>query len=261
MKTIDFSRSFLTFRVDTEKKPPKTASHQPPYSLNNARIQIECRCQVTEKPTGQSRTFVLGASCKTERVGVEHDIWTAPNADFVPIFSEDRYLHIKTYARAGVDVELYPPGSGKQTDRQTGFIADAFDNVRIDVIECDGIELNSAEEIVTATLENQRLVARTMIESERYQAVIEYPVKTMNANERDMIYQTDTGPILLPDLSGELDQLQDNLQLAFAAFNCPAWIELIVREPTQIEDGVDVYHYSHPIRFDATNQIIRVGEP
>ncbi len=38
MPTIDFSRSFLTFRIDTLKKPPQTVSQQPPYSLNNARI-------------------------------------------------------------------------------------------------------------------------------------------------------------------------------------------------------------------------------
>ena len=258
MKTIDFSRSFLTFRIDTEKKPPLTASHQPPFSLNNARIQIECRCQVTEKESGQAQTFVLGASCKTERVGVERDIWTEPNADFVPILSESRFLHLKTYARAGVDVELYPPGSGKQTDRQSGLIADAFDNIRIDVTQCAGTELKSPEEIVTATLANHPLVARTSIETDRYQAVIEYPVKTMNANERDMIYQTDTGPILLPGFSSEPEQMQDNLQLAFSAFNCPEWIEVLVRTETAIEEGVKVYHYSQPVRFDADNTVIRV---
>ena len=48
MPAIDFSRSFLTFRIDTLKKPPQTVSHQPPYSLNNARIQLDCVCDVTD---------------------------------------------------------------------------------------------------------------------------------------------------------------------------------------------------------------------
>ena len=39
--------------------------------------------------------------------------------------------------------------------------------------------------------------------------MVEYPVKTMNANERDMVYQTDTGPVLLPDLSAETEKLFD----------------------------------------------------
>lgn len=258
MKTVDFGHSFLTFRIDTEKKPPKTASHQPPFSLNNARIQIECRCLVIEKSTGQTQTFVLGASCKTERVGVERDIWTEPNSDFVPIFSEDRFLTLKTYARAGIDVELYPPGSGTQTDRQTGTIADAFDNVRIDVAECEGTVLETAEEIVNATLANDLLVARTEIESERYRSTIEHPIKTMNANERDMVYQTDTGPVLLPDLTQPPESILDNLELAFSAFNNPAWIEFLVRTSTEIAKGVNVYHYSRAIRCDARNQVIRV---
>ena len=29
MQAIDFSRSFLTFRIDTLKKPPQTVSHKP----------------------------------------------------------------------------------------------------------------------------------------------------------------------------------------------------------------------------------------
>ncbi len=38
-----------------------------------------------------------------------------------------------------------------------------------------------AGQIVTATLENEVLVARTEIENERYVVMIEYPVKSMNA--------------------------------------------------------------------------------
>ena len=82
MNTFDFHRSFFTFRIDTLVKQPLTVTHKPPFSLNNARIPIECRCVVTEKATDQSQSFVLGASCKTERVGVEGDIWLEPNASY-----------------------------------------------------------------------------------------------------------------------------------------------------------------------------------
>jgi hypothetical protein len=41
VQTINFSRSFLTFRIDALKKPVATVSHPPPYSLNNARILID----------------------------------------------------------------------------------------------------------------------------------------------------------------------------------------------------------------------------
>ena len=256
--TVDFARSFLTFRIDVEKRPPKTVSHKPPFSLNNARIQLECRCNILDKASGVSRRFVLGASCKTERVGVEHDIWTEPNADFVPIFSAEGFLNLKTYARAGTEVELYPPGSGTQTDRQTGLHRDVFDDTRIDIAERPGELLDSAAAIVQATLDNVPLNARTRIETERFEAVIEYPIKTMNANERDTIYQTDTGPILLPDFTRDADAMLPGFELAFAAFNCPNWIELLVRCETPASDDVNVYHYSQPVRFDAENRVIRV---
>ncbi|MCA9077464.1 MAG: hypothetical protein KDA93_20725 [Planctomycetaceae bacterium] len=258
IKVCDFFRSFVTFRLDFEKKPPATVSHQPPFSLNNARIPLESRLQITEKPSGNVQTFVQGASCKTERVGVERDIWTEPNADFVPIFSEDRFLNIKTFAEAGMEVDLYPPGSGKQSERQVGVIDEVFDSVRIDISECEAELLDGAEAIVNAVLANDPLVAQTVWETERYRALLEYPVKTINASERHWVYQTDTGPHLYPDLSVEPDRLLDSLQLAFSAFNCPQWIEFLVREPTPITEGVKVYHYSRSVRVDCENSVLRV---
>jgi hypothetical protein len=258
MKAIDFSRSFLTFRIDTQSRPPQTVSHKPPFSLNNARIQVECRCVVTEMETGWSDTFILGANCKTERVGVERDIWTEPNADFVPIYSGLRFMNLKTYARTGIGVELYPPGSGMQSDRQTGSIAEAFDSFDVRLVECPGALLPSAAEVVEATLANCRLNARTTIQNDRYRAVIEYPARTMNANERDGIYQADTGPVLLPDLSVEPHVMLENLELAFAAFNCPTWTEFLVRVPTPVSADIEVYHFARSLRWDAANEVIRL---
>ncbi len=255
IQVCDFSRSFATFRLDFEKKPPATVSHQPPYSLNNARIPIESRCRITDRQSGNLQTFVLGASCKTERVGVERNVWTEPNADFTPIFSDDRFLNIKTFAQAGMQVDLFPPGSGKQSERQIGVIDEVFDSVRIDVATCDGERLDCAQTIVNAVLENKVLVAETTLKTDRYTAVLDFLVKTINANERDWIYQTDTGPHLFPDLSVEPDQLLESMQLAFSAFNCPDWTEFLVRAPTEITEGIQVYHYSRNVRFDCQNRI------
>ncbi|MFN0196901.1 MAG: hypothetical protein ACKVT0_09145 [Planctomycetaceae bacterium] len=258
MNAIDFSRSFLTFRIDAVKKPPQTVTHKLVVTLNNARIPLESRCVVTERATGIVQTFVHGASCKTERVGVERDIWTEPNADFIPIFSEDRYLTIKTYARFGMGVPLYPPGSGIQPDRHLGRIDDTFDSVRIDCLERAGEVLSSPQEIIHAVLANEVLVAQTELENDRYHAVIEYPVKTINASEREWVYQTDTGPTIFPDLTGDPATLLDRLQLAYSAFNAPGWIEFLVRTPTPIGEGLSVYHYSQSVHCAAKNRVIRL---
>ena len=259
MKTIDFARSFLTFRIDTSKKDPITVSHKPPFSLNNCRIPIECRCEITDKRTKRSEEFVLRANCKTERVGVERDIWTQPNADFVAIFSRTRFLTLKTFDRADRRVMLYPPSRGEQSQRLAGSVAEAFDSVRIDLSHCEGTILETADQIVGAVLENWRLVARTEIENKDYVALIEYPIKTMNANERDKIYQPDTGPVILPDLSRKSEDLINGLELAFVAFNSPSWAEFIVRVPTLVAEGISVFHYSRPVRLDTTNEVVRLN--
>ncbi len=256
MTSIAFTRSFVTFRVDTLKKQPVTVSHKPPFSLNNARIQLDCCCDISDKRNGASQRFVLGANCKTERVGVTHDIWTEPNSDYIPVFARDRFLILKAWARAGKQVMLYPPSLGPQPERQTGRIEDTYDSVRIDIAYCDSVELSTGRDIVAAVLAGQPLVARTTMQSERYTAVIEYLVKTMNANERDTVYQTDTGPILLPDLSREPDDLINGMELAFIAFNSPSWAEVIVRAPTPVAEGVNVHHYSRPVRLDARNVVM-----
>lgn len=258
-QVIDFSRSFLTFRIDILKKPPATVSHKPPFTLNNARIPLDCRCEITDKRTGQAHEFVLGVNCKTERVGVEQDIWTEPNADFVPVFSREQFLNIKTFDHVGKQVMLYPPSLGAQPERQTGRVAEAFDSVRIDVNHSAGDLLETADEIIDAVLANHPLVARTEIEGKHYAAVLDYPIKTVNASERDKIYQTDTGPVLLPDFSCEPADLISGFELAFAAFNTPEWVEFLVRAPTPVTEDVSVYHYSRPLRFDARNQIMRLS--
>ena len=259
MQTPEFHRSFFTFRIDTLKKQPRTVSHQPPFTLNNARIPIECRCRITEKSTEEMCEFFLGANCKTERVGVERDIWPMPNADFVPVCSRTQWMVLKAYDSVGNGVMFHPPSLGKQPERQVIDVDETFDSLRIDVAESThGEVLETPEAIVEAVLANRLLNARTRVESDRYTADVDFPVKTINANELDMIYQLDTGPVLLPDLSREPDDLIGGMELAFVAFNAPTWVELIVRVPTAVSGDVRVHHYSKVVRLEAQNQIIAV---
>jgi len=259
VRVNDYARSTLTFRIDTLIKPPVTASHEPPFSLNNARIALESACWITDARDGRTYRFVHGASCKTERVGLERDIWMQPNADFIPVASDERILAMKTYARQGESIPLWPPGSGTQMERQETTLADAYADFRVDMAEVDGEVLATPQAIINAVLAGDRLIARTTVSHGSYTAVIEYPIKTINANERDWIYQTDTGPHLFPDLTRAPDQLLSGMELAFSAFNVPEWIEFIVRVPTEIADGAArVWHYSKSVRMDARNEVVRI---
>ena len=261
MRLLEFGRSTILFRIDLDVLPPPTLSHKPPFAMNNARIQIDSVCRVTERDTGRVHTFVLGGDCKTERVGAERDLFLEPNADFIPIFSDDTFMHIKTFARAGTHAQAYPPGSGEQSDRLTAPVARTFVDAHFDLVEREGERLPDGKAIVDAVLANDVIVGVHRLSTDRYDVEIEYPAKTINANERDIVYQTDTGPILWPDLARDPADLLPGLELAFTAANAPDWAQIIVRRRTSIADGVEVYHYADSIRVEGiANEFYRLPE-
>jgi hypothetical protein len=258
MEITNFGASFLTFRVDWQKQPSLTASHKPPFTLNNARIQIEAVCTIADRSTGNSTQYVLGASCKTEYVGVEHGIWTEPNADFCIILSSDKFLILKSWDRNDKGVMRFPPSLGMQPERQTGLVADTYDGVKINLRTYPGKALPSADEIIEATLEDHILIGRVVFTlQDRYTVSIDFPVKIMNANERESIYQTDTGPILFPDLALDHDDLIETFRLAYVAFNRPDWAEFILQVPTPVDENISVNHYSRTVRLNTNNTIFR----
>src|SRR4029078_5793086 len=131
-----------------------------------------------------------------------------------------------TYAWIGQEggVTLY--GHNKpQPDRQTGSTHEAYDSLKIHVNEVAGEHLATPQAIIAATYDHHMLSAVTEFATHRYRVALHYPIKTFNVNERDNIYQTDTGPVLWPDLKREPDDLIAGFNLAFTAFNRPEWIE------------------------------------
>lgn len=120
MDIYDFSRSFLTFQIDLRKQSQTTTSHVPPWTRNDARIVLDSVCWITNPGGGKARRYAHGASCKTERVNVPSDIWTEPNADFVPICSDERFLMLKSYDHTGRKVMFYPPSRGDDIKNESG---------------------------------------------------------------------------------------------------------------------------------------------
>jgi hypothetical protein len=249
LQVLDFARSTMTFRIDLDAMPSRTLSHVPPYPMNNARAQLDSRCTVTERATGAVHTFVLGADCKTEQVGASADLWLEPNADFIPVLSNDAFMGIKTFAHADLRVRLAATGE-EQPDRHVVPIATTFDRVHLDLVEREADPLTSAAAVAEAVLANDLLVGIHLFGNARYTAEVEYPVKVINANEREHVFQTDTGPILLPDLEREPADLLAGLDLAFTATNALDWAEVIVRARTPVGGGIEVFHYARTVRLD-----------
>lgn len=258
----DFYRSFVRFRIDLNVTQPKTVSQPPPFTLNNARFPLESVCRMTQGQGAAAKTveYVLGASCKAEQVHVRENIWHEPAADMCLIASREEFLVIKSWDRNNRGVMLSPPTLGPQPERQAGKCADAFTDMNIDLREISGQELSTTEEIVAAVLHNRPLVSQTEFSlRDDWHVFLEYPVKVINASEREMFYQVDTGPVLTPDLTA-FDKIHpiSVLRLAFIAHNTLGCTELLLNVPTPIGNGISVNHYSQVMKVHAVNRLIAV---
>ena len=252
MQACEFSRSFLTWRMDLNEQPSTTSTDKPNHTINNPRVQLECICDLKRLDSERTQRFVLGASCKTERVNIDRDIWKQPNADFCMVASEERFLIIKTYDHCGRKVMLYPPSLGEQPHRQMGLARGNFARLR-----ADADVLETVEQVLDAGLANRPLIAITEFETDDGCHVrLEYPVKTINLGDREQFFQTDTGPVLYPQNPTTHAHAIESMQLAFIAANAPQWAELIVQTPTKLSDEITVNHYTEPRHIDCQNVMV-----
>lgn len=259
MKVCDYGRSFLTFRIDMTKMRPVTVSQDTPFTVNNARLQLDCRCRVTPS-NGKARQFVLTASCKGEQVNVRKGMWHEPSADMCMAADQQEFLVLKSWDRNNKGVKLYPASLGEQPERQVGGVADAFDRLQIRLAWANGRPLRSTQQIIDSVMAGRAIVGRTEFElRDGARVMVEYPIKTINVSERDRYYQVDTGPILLPELgcaksAGPIA----GLQRAFIAHNAADYAEVIINVPTPLTRSISVNHYSRVVGLKVRNRLIEL---
>lgn len=261
VRAIDHAASSVQWRVDELKKPPTTVSHKPPRTLNNARTPVDAICHLSDPATGEQDTLVLGAPCRTEYVGVPTDMWMPTNAEMIPIFGDASFLQVKTYQRAGMGIPLWPPGSGMQPERMFVRRDDTFDESHVRLVEVDAEPLATPGDIVDAVHDGRRLVIHASLSLGGLDVRLDFPVKTINVNERDGEYQIDTGPILVPFEPRSAAGLISTVQLAFAASNSFDYVELLVRVPTDATNGVLVHHYTEVVKTPWTAQYLALPWP
>lgn len=262
MQTFDFGRSYFRFRIDSQLQRTITVTHRMPTTVNNVRINIECCCTLVDRATGESRQYVLGASCKTERVGADRDCFLEPNADFCLVASEAEFLLLKSWAHNKMSLTR-ALGAAVPLERQSGSCRDAWVSFSHSLSPARGRLLESIDEIIESIRGDRPIVAHTEYDDGDYRVRIDYPVKTINYSEREHVYQTDTGPLLLPDLSPfrlrSIERQVECFDLAYAAFNSAGWTEFIIKVPTETGEGMTADHYSLVRRIEPThNSLVEV---
>ena len=238
MKVRDYSRSFVTF-VTWDRG-------------NNARLQVESTCTLTDVRSGTTCEYLFFASCKSEDTFARENLFYEDNYDFCGIFSDEAYAIFRTRA---THTEGY---------REQGLWRDRFEDVRKHVVWADGKALGSDGEIVQASLDNVPLVGQVEIASEdgALRATLELPVKTMNANDIQNRWQVDTGPVAFPDFGMAVEGHIERLSPAYVAYNAPDFADFVVQQAFPVEaDGrevIRVTHYSRPVSLPATTRVIAV---
>lgn len=230
-----------------------TVSRPAPTTLNNVRMPLDCLATVI--CDGNSFEFGLGASCKTEQVFVEKDVWMQPNADMCAVFGAGQFLIIKRWDKVNKGELLYPPSLGLQPERQCVDPAKAFETAGLAIRRRLARKLESIEEIIEVLSGDREVVSRTSYELAHSEVTIEYPVKTVNYSERHRYYQVDTGPVLFFD-EGSGPSLIEQFHLAYVAHLGREWAEFLLSRPTPLDGHeVSVHHFSESRRVQAHNSL------
>ena len=234
MPVLDYGRSFL-------------AGVAP---WNRVRFWIESRTRVIDERTGKQEDFLQCAACKSENTFAPKDLLQKDNYDFTPIFGPEFGVIFRRKAYLNPNYREVRKAAA-MWDGQTHQLREA----------AEARALSSTASIRKATHEGRPLVAQTEIfdQSARLRAILEYPVKTMNIHDEKDIYQVDTGPVALPDLTRRQARLADSISLAFVAFNAPHFADFVIEDPTPIiESGREVtrvHHYSRLLTLRAENRL------
>lgn len=255
----NFQRSSIRWRIDSLRTKTRTVSRPMPTTLNDVRMPLECLATVSRG--GEDLVFGLGASCKTEQVFVERDIWMQPNADMCAVSGAGQFMVLTRWDKVGKGVMLHPPSLGEQPERNCVDPRTAFESHSLDVRRRPARRLDSMDEIIEMFRGDREVVSRTTYPIEDGDVTIEYPVKTVNYSDRHRYYQVDTGPVLYFGEATGAD-LISHFHPAFIAHRGGDWAEFLVCRPTLLDGtSVSVQHFSDPRRVSASNSLWLIDEP
>ncbi|HEY0655300.1 MAG TPA: hypothetical protein VGD65_19335 [Chryseosolibacter sp.] len=232
----NYSQSFVTHI--TEKK------------ANQARINIEARTIIENSSNGSVKDYFKFASCKSENTYATKDLFMDPNYDFSGVYNAEEFVIFRS--------RQYYEGYAER-----GQVRNRFASIRVQLLEEKRISrLDTQNGIVDATLRGKNLIGRTTFKRNKSERVIlEYPIKTINVNDIEFIYQVDTGPVAVPHPKKTDLPVLDSLELAFLAFNRSDIAYFVFNSATPIQGltGISNNHYSEIIEVpDVVNEIYQI---
>lgn len=223
-------------------------------AANEVRFWVESRTRIIDEKSGHTEDYIQCASCKSEDVFAEQNLFYKDNHDFLPVFGPVYGLIFRRKAWLNPNY------------RSRGRVQDMWGGQICHLVEAGKAQLlRSPQEIFAAAHGWNPIVAQTEIRNGEtgLRAVVEYPVKTLNTRRQPPAYQVDSGPVAFPRLRMRAEETVDLIALAFIAFNTPHFADVIIEAPTPIpagqgDDTIDVHHYSRRVNWPAVNRLYAI---
>ncbi len=222
-------------------------------TANAVRFWVESRTILYDDRGGTKLVIYQCGACKSENTFAEKDLFQEDNYDFMPIYGGEDMLVLRRHVDA------------RDRYRELRKVNEMWGepNMRLHYGKTVTV-LETFEQIRDVTATDTPLAAQTEVTNEEtgLRCLMEYPIKTMNISVDDQLWQVDTGPIALPDLTKRFEPAVDSVRLAFAAFNVPDSCDFVIEQPTPVlrdeQQVCEVYHYSNPVTLPAKNRILAV---
>jgi len=226
---IDFDRSYFTWTSKPYVQHPYYVNDggmvQGPGSVRDVRIQYEALCEVRDEKTGHVEELFLLHPCLGEYTIPQRDFFMIPVKEFRVIFSRTHSIPIAL--RPSTETEKVAP-------RPHNFDALRFTTRH----HARATALATHRQVIDATLANKPMNCRTRFRdpASGCTVTLEYPVRTMNLNANEQLFQIDTGPLPLPDLKGWDGQRPARAFLAHVATSRFDFAEFILRREVEPSD-------------------------
>ena len=230
MMPLDYGRSFLI-------------GHAP---FNEVRFWVESRTRLVDTRCGRTEDYLQAGSCKSERTFARDGLLMDDNYDFLPVFGPEWGVIFRRKAAAHEGYRRCVPASEMWDGQEYHLVA---------APEARLLTTNAA--VREAAYAFAPIVAQTEIwnEDTGLRAVLEFPVKTLNTHRANDLYQVDSGPVALPDLTVRYEPPVEALRLAFVAFNAPHFADFVIEARTPVAGAAEVYHFSELLTLPAENRL------
>jgi len=216
---IDFSQSYVTW-----------LTHNKSYG----RFNLESICNVYDKNDIHIDTFYGLSNVMACDVYGKSPLFHQPPFSYQAVFSATQVKFFRTFS----------PYMEKDNVKN---IKEVFSNVNTRVLNLDkekSTSLNTVEEIHNNLLANKPFVSQIRFNRNQLKFEVLFPVKHINTNLVDRMFQVETGPVVLFKNNYNTDI--SNLAQAYVSYNNFSEVDFLYTGIETLNDGKKIRHFCDP---------------